>query len=126
MSDNCEDQRRFQRIAMDSPVHIRGQFNNYEASLVDISLNGLLVEGGGLDLKIGDTATALIYLTESDDYIIGMNVEVAHVNEYTGFRCTGIDLDSAARLRRLVELNVGNEAILERELAHLIESRNCD
>jgi hypothetical protein len=36
-----------------------------------------------------------------------------------GFVCRHIDLDSISHLRRLVELNLGDEQLLERELAAL-------
>jgi len=40
--------------------------------------------------------------------------------ERIGFACTHIDIDSAAHLRRLVELNLGNPELLARELSALI------
>ena len=45
-----------------------------------------------------------------------MHVDGANV----GLRCDNIDLDSITHLRRLVELNVGDHNILERDLASLI------
>lgn len=36
-----------------------------------------------------------------------------------GFQCNRIDLESMSQLKRLVELNLGNEALLERELTEL-------
>jgi hypothetical protein len=37
-----------------------------------------------------------------------------------GFRCDHIDLESISHLKRLVELNLGDEAALERELHELV------
>ena len=42
-------------------------------------------------------------------------------NELLGFVCRHIDLDSISHLLRLVELNLGDESLLERELAALGE-----
>ena len=51
---------------------------------------------------------------------IRMEVAVAHIEaDHVGFRCEHIDLDSITHLRRLVELNVGDSDILDRELSHL-------
>jgi hypothetical protein len=51
---------------------------------------------------------------------ITMGVRVAHVNDRTaGLRCIEIDLDSLTHLRRLLELNLGDSALLCRELEHL-------
>jgi hypothetical protein len=53
-----------------------------------------------------------------------MTGEIAHrEGRQVGVRCLEIDLDSISHLRRLVELNVGDEAILHRELGALVRSR---
>ena len=41
------------------------------------------------------------------------------LQDHLGFVCRHIDLDSISHLRRLVELNLGDESLLERELAAL-------
>ena len=41
---------------------------------------------------------------------------------HTGLLCKGIDLDSVTHLRRLIELQLGDPALLERDLAELIQS----
>jgi len=52
--------------------------------------------------------------------IIGMSVTLAHVHQDSlGFRCQRIDLDSFLRLKRMIELNLGNTDMLERELEAL-------
>jgi hypothetical protein len=46
---------------------------------------------------------------------------VSHVDgRHIGLRCSSIDLDSITHLRRLVELNAGDPALLERELTALL------
>ncbi|MGB1059017.1 MAG: hypothetical protein ACPGZU_02735, partial [Ketobacter sp.] len=42
----------------------------------------------------------------------------------TGIACDHIDVDSASHLRRIVELNTGNEALLEREIEALVTFAN--
>jgi hypothetical protein len=55
------------------------------------------------------------------DTVITMWATAMHVEErHVGLRCDNIDLDSITHLRRLVELNSGDPAILERELGSLI------
>lgn len=50
-----------------------------------------------------------------------MTGKVAHVaGGRLGVRCTEIDLESITNLRRLVELNVGDEEILNREISAMI------
>jgi hypothetical protein len=49
-----------------------------------------------------------------------MDVLIAHhENEELGLHCKDIDIDSITHLRRLIELNLGNPALLERELSAL-------
>ena len=43
----------------------------------------------------------------------------AEQNDELGLRCVDIDLDSITHLRRLVELNLGETELLERELSAL-------
>jgi hypothetical protein len=47
---------------------------------------------------------------------------VHHKDGHLGFRCDNIDLDSVTHLKRMVELNLGNEDVLERELGELLEA----
>jgi hypothetical protein len=47
--------------------------------------------------------------------------EVVHVEDgRLGLRCTEIDLESITNLRRLVELNLGDEAALHREMSAML------
>lgn len=51
-----------------------------------------------------------------------MQVELTHeAKGQLGFVCTNIDLDSIKHLRRLIELNLGDQEELERELGALLE-----
>jgi hypothetical protein len=49
-----------------------------------------------------------------------MTVRWRHSDEgQVGFECEFIDLDSISNLRRLVELNLGDSMLLERQLGSL-------
>ena len=49
-----------------------------------------------------------------------MDVWVAHEeNKELGLKCKDIDVDSITHLRRLIELNLGDPDLLERELSAL-------
>jgi len=49
-----------------------------------------------------------------------MLTRLAHIrNNNVGLRCEYIDIDSITYLRRLVELNLGDAELLERELVAL-------
>lgn len=119
MSD-ASDRRQFWRAAFHSPVQLMDRFGTVPAELMDISLKGALIKvppqwQGGM----GDACHLKLKL--ADDAAIVMRAMVAHVEGHrVGLRCESIDLDSITHLRRLVELNAGDAALLDRELTALL------
>lgn len=123
MNDNSSEEKRvFSRIPFDSSVKIVMGDRHWESTLLDISLKGALVqEPEGWDASIDDSCFLEIAL--SSDLNIQMETKVAHAqNAQIGFRCEHIDLESITHLRRLVELNTGDEDLLTRELHALTDS----
>ncbi len=89
--------------------------------VIDLSLKGAMIR---LPLKTsienGANCTVRVQLDEMGDEI-SMDTRVAHVNgNDAGLVCLSIDLDSVTHLRRLVELNLGDPQLLERELSALV------
>ena len=119
MSDQQQEHRHFSRIHFDAKTIISNPEQDWETTLLDISLKGALVEKPDTwDAPLGTEYSLDIAL--SDDTIINMQASVAHVeNDHIGFHCHHIDLDSITHLRRIVELNTGNEELLHRELSAL-------
>ncbi|WP_455211436.1 PilZ domain-containing protein [Kaarinaea lacus] len=117
---DSQDKRQFTRITFDSPVYLSTDTATWQSELVDISLNGVLIDRpADWQGSLGDIFKLTLDLNESD-VEIRMEVEVAHMeDDHIGFHCKHIDLDSITHLRRLVELNVGNTEILNRELSAL-------
>lgn len=57
---------------------------------------------------------------EDSEVTILMQMEVSHFKDNTmGLHCVSIDLDSMTHLRRLMELNLGDPNLIERELGAL-------
>lgn len=114
-------QRRFARIPFRGPAVLEVGPTKTECMLLDVSLKGALVEvPAALNAKSGDACSVLIRLGTGDAHVT-MVGEVVHVTgNHVGVACNEMDLDSAAHLRRLVELNLGDEALLEREIAALV------
>lgn len=93
--------------------------------MLDISLRGLLLDCDvGAELPAsGAPAGARVQLDDAD-FDIALEGTVIHVEgTHVGVECTRMDLESAARLRRLVELNLADVELLERELAELIRTQ---
>jgi hypothetical protein len=121
MPEDTSERRRFNRIATDKPLLVRAGEVRHIGSVLDISLHGLLFElRADWRPACGSIVQASIMLDEQMPRI-NIDGEVAHVQEgRIGIRCVGMDLESASRLRRMVELNLADSKLLERDLAQLI------
>ncbi len=122
MSAAMTDNRRLHsRIAFHSPAELVFPDNTIEVVVLDISLKGALIRlPANTPVKDGAICMLQVHLGGTDDQI-GMEARVAHVEgRYAGLLCITIDLDSVTHLRRLVELNLGDTALLERELSALV------
>ena len=119
MNELSSERRRFRRIAFDAATELRQGGRSWSVQLLDLSLKGLLAEQpAGWDADPTKRFAASVHL--SDDAEVRMEVELAYErNGHVGFVCRHIDLDSMGHLRRLVGLNLGDELLLERELAAL-------
>jgi hypothetical protein len=114
------DFRRFSRVPFltDSRLVLGGVAT--DCHLVDVSLKGALVEvPAAYRLGVGAGGTLEIRLGPAEACIT-MAVECAHRGgDRLGLRCASIDLDSMVHLRRLLELNLGDATLVERELLSL-------
>ena len=122
MATKTTDKRRFHRIGFDAPCELHCQDQVWSTEVLDISLKGVLVQRPeGWKAPLSKPCEVVIHLNEREAAIV-MAVELKHVEEHRlGFKCQYIDLESATHLKRLVELNLGDQALLEREFAHLID-----
>jgi hypothetical protein len=119
----ADERRHFHRIATDKPVVVRCDGMEHSGTVRDISLHGLLFDAcDDWQPEYGQRVHVHVRL---DDHMwfIDMYGEIAHVaGSRIGLRCSGIDLQSASRLRRMIELNLADQELLERELAELVAS----
>ena len=117
-----EERRDFSRIALSRPAALEIGRARAAFELVDISLHGALVRTRAPLMAVERQACRLlVQLDRGQQATILMRGEVAHVRgREVGVCCRELDLDSAAHLRRLVEVNLGSDALLQRELAALL------
>ena len=121
MSEHPADRRRFKRIAFDARTELsQGEFI-WPVKLIDLSLKGLLIEKP--EPWLGNREWHfLVDVHLNEDVAIKMDVQLTHDDHgQLGFVCKHISLESIERLRRLIELNLGDQQELERELGALIE-----
>jgi hypothetical protein len=124
-SGDHPERRIFSRIPLNGKVTLIADHSRWTANLLDISMKGVLIshpaEWHG---KKGDPAQLQINLSNST-VVITMDATLTHSSaEFLGFRCEHIDLDSMTHLRRLLELNLGDEERINRELSALVYMHN--
>lgn len=121
-SDN--DQRLFSRVPFHAGVQFHLGPDAYPANLLDIALKGALVELLQPVAALRGKACQLKLNLGRDGEAIAMEGVVVHQEGlHVGIECRHIDVDSLTSLRRLVELNLGDATLLDRELSHLFDSR---
>lgn len=115
------NRRQFSRIQFQTEARLSLPEGESGVEVLDLSLKGALVRSERpLVTTLGSNGTLVVRLDEMGT-IIHMEVTVSHQNGNDfGLSCREIDLDSITHLRRLVELNLGDETLLERELSKLI------
>lgn len=117
-----DDRRRFSRIPFDAPVSLHQEHWQAQVQLIDISLRGLLVAQPDNWAQADSTKPVQVIVGLSSLERIHMEAQPAFAREgLLGLECKHIDLDSISHLKRLIMLNLGDEALAERELAALYE-----
>lgn len=113
------ERRHYSRVPFNAEVLMQSGNEEWSANLIDISLKGMLVEPpSGLVIDIGKPFAVALFLGE--DVSIHARVVIAHTNDgYWGLRWLHIDLEGLTHLRRLLELNMANPELVNRELAEL-------
>jgi len=112
-------QRRFSRVPLDVEVTLNDGQQSLQSQLLDISLHGALIKApAAFEARPNARYRLAVHLEGGPD--ICMDVEVAHrEDDALGLECRDIDVESISHLRRLVELNLGDPELLERELSAL-------
>jgi hypothetical protein len=115
------ERRHFVRVNFDAPALLTTATDAFSVHVLDLSLKGALITAPSQAvLGVGMLCQITIPLADTGNHI-AMSTEVAHVRgQHTGLLCHGIDLDSVTHLRRLIELQLGDPALLERDLAELM------
>lgn len=119
-SMKMDDRRRFTRIVFNTKAKMHFGSDAWPVKLYDLSLKGALIERNA-DVPI-DTNHAyhLSFKLEGSDIELLMSIKIVHIeNDTLGVECSHIGIDSAAHLKRLIELNIGDDALLNRDIEHL-------
>lgn len=120
-----DDNRRFTRLPQDAKACLLMADRTIDGEVHDISLKGALFLALSDDLPHQRDHEGTLNIELNDgDVVISMNVRLAFIDgHHAGLEVTTLGLDSASHLRRLVELNLGAEELLQRELGMLWDNR---
>lgn len=117
------ERRQFARVAFDVKAELITTQTALQAQVLDLSLKGALLQlPAASGVSVG--TPCLLKLTLADgETAISMAGEIAHVHgDRAGMLCRSIDIESITHLRRLIEMNLGDASLVERELAALFSA----
>lgn len=122
--------RHFSRVNFQEGCTLHINDTALACTVLDLSLRGALLSLPASALPAataqrGTPCSLNITLEPDGDAQVLMQGEIAHVETsnnalHLGLGCREIDLDSITHLRRLVELNLGDAELLEREVGLLV------
>lgn len=117
------EHRRFTRIQFDAVLQIYDPESKitWASELIDISLKGLK-SARPIDWAITKhTHFETTLILAKNDIEIKLETNLVHFDEaILGFQIIHIDMESASYLHRLLELNLGDSTLLDREYSELI------
>jgi len=120
-SANISNLRHFSRIPFLADIQLHLAAGVQTGRLLDIALKGALVETAQpAAADLGESCRLVLPLGEGGEQIVIEGAVVHREGRQIGIECRHIDVDSLTRLRRLVELNLGDTDLLEREFSHLL------
>lgn len=117
------ERRHFVRVMFAAQAQLACGGAVLDVRVLDVSLKGALVTlPAGTSVHRDALCTLTLPLTSGSGHI-EMETQVAHVEgNQLGLLCLHSDLDSVTHLRRLIEFQLGDPRLLERDLGELVAS----
>lgn len=121
MPDQQKEKRKFNRILFGSAAKLSLNKLVWPCRVIDLSLQGCLLELP-VNWKGDKLEEYKLSLDLADVCQIEMNLSLVYLKtNRAGFLCKEIDIESISRLRRLLELNLGDSLLLDRDLTALAQ-----
>ena len=120
-----DEHRRTHRVPFECFVTFKTSDSSFVCELYDISMQGALIGAcSGATPASGTPCMLIINLDEEHVHRIIMHGFVAHkIENRVGISCNHIDSESLMHLRKLIELNLGDSELANRDFNALISSR---
>ncbi len=117
-----EQRRKFSRIRFHGDARLLVDDRDMACTVCDLSMKGALLEiAAPFDLSIGERCLLELRLADGNEAVVRMEGDAAHrENNHVGIVWREIDLDSMTHLRRLLEFNLGDPDLLNREFSALL------
>jgi c-di-GMP-binding flagellar brake protein YcgR len=113
------ERRSYNRIPFNAEILMQCGHEEWSCNLLDISLKGMLVEPpDNLDINMDNPCGMALFLGEDISIHARVNI-IRSSDDNWGLKWLQIDDNSLQHLRRLIELNTSNPAMLMRELSEL-------
>ena len=114
------ERRRFSRILHQAPAKIKQRDLAIEARIQDLSLHGLLIQVEKAETLDSTLPVHVTFSFDQSEQVIMLKAQVIDVSKCeVRLKINKIDIESISQLKRCIELNVGNNDLLHRELEHL-------
>jgi len=116
------ERRHFIRILYQTPAKLRQSKQEWLTEVRDLSLQGILLTCPPNWTPSLDKHYSVSFCLHDCEIELNMETQlVHHDSDYLRMQIHHIDIESASHLRRLVELNVGTDELLHRELEQLAD-----
>jgi hypothetical protein len=116
-----DERRQFSRIFFDAKATLTQQDTVWPTTIHDLSLNGALVAEPP-EFAPSELPIQLSFTLGESGVVVSMETQLTHQKEgQLGLECLHIDVESISHLRRMLELNLGDSSLLDRELKMFIE-----
>lgn len=117
------ERRNFQRVPFATEAEINCEEKKIHGELLDISLQGALIEGkGNIPFETGNICELSVLLVDSE-ITLQFDVDLVHREDNRlGFKFIGEDTETMTHLKRLLELNIGSSEIIDKEISFWLKN----
>ncbi|HJW86675.1 MAG TPA: PilZ domain-containing protein [Candidatus Brocadiaceae bacterium] len=118
-----DNKRLFRRIPFDTQTRVICNNVTYNGTLLDISLKGALIQFiEPIPAVKGECYNIAIHLPSSNVNMF-FEATLVHVSQVNyGFKFLTENIDTITHLRRLMELNIGDDKAVVEELAYWLQA----
>lgn len=114
------ERRRFSRILHQALAKVEQRDLAIEARIQDLSLHGLVMKVEETEALDPALPVHVTFSFDQSEQVITLKAQIVDVSKCEiRLKIIKIDIESISQLKRFIELNVGNNDLLNRELEHL-------